>query len=126
MATIINTENAPAPIGPYNQSVRTGNLLFISGQVPFIAETMELVTASVEAETHQVMKNLKAILNKAGLDLSNIVKASIFCKDLNDFTRINEVYGSYFNENYPARECVEVSRLPKDVNVEISVIAEFS
>tara|TARA_Y100000739_G_C20569962_1_gene447238 strand:+ start:1091 stop:1471 length:381 start_codon:yes stop_codon:yes gene_type:complete len=126
MATIINTKNAPEPIGPYNQSVRTGNLLFVSGQVPFIAETMELVTASVEAETHQVMKNLKAILNKAGLDLSNIVKASIFCKDLNDFTRINEVYGSYFNENYPARECVEVSRLPKDVNVEISVIAEFS
>lgn len=126
MATIINTKNAPEPIGPYNQSVRTGNLLFVSGQVPFIAETMELVIASVEAETHQVMKNLKAILNKAGLDLSNIVKASIFCKDLNDFTRINEVYGSYFNENYPARECVEVSRLPKDVNVEISVIAEFS
>ena len=126
MATIINAKNAPEPIGPYNQSVRTGNLLFVSGQVPFIAETMELVTASVEAETHQVMKNLKAILNKAGLDLSNIVKASIFCKDLNDFIRINEVYGSYFNENYPARECVEVSRLPKDVNVEISVIAEFS
>ena len=126
MATIINAKNAPEPIGPYNQSVRTGNLLFVSGQVPFIAETMELVTASVEAETHQVMKNLKAILNKAGLDLSNIVKASIFCKNLNDFTRINEVYGSYFNENYPARECVEVSRLPKDVNVEISVIAEFS
>lgn len=126
MATIINTKNAPEPIGPYNQSVRTGNLLFVSGQVPFIAETMELVNHSVEAETHQVMKNLKAILNKAGLDLSNIVKASIFCKDLNDFVRINEVYGSYFNENYPARECVEVSRLPKDVNVEISVIAEFS
>ena len=126
MATIINAKNAPGPIGPSNQSVRTGNLLFVSGQVPFIAETMELVTASVEAETHQVMKNLKAILNKAGLDLSNIVKASIFCKNLNDFTRINEVYGSYFNENYPARECVEVSRLPKDVNVEISVIAEFS
>ena len=126
MATIINTKNAPEPIGPYNQSVRTGNLLFVSGQVPFIAETMELVNHSVEAETHQVMKNLKAILNKAGLDLSNIVKASIFCKDLNDFVRINEVYGSYFNENYPARECVEVSRLPKDVNVEISVIAEYS
>lgn len=126
MATIINTENAPAPIGPYNQSVRTGNLLFVSGQVPFIAETMELVIDSVEAETHQVMKNLKAILNKAGLDLSNIVKASIFCKNLNDFNRINEVYGSYFEGNYPARECVEVSRLPKDVNVEISVIAEFN
>lgn len=126
MAKIINTENAPAPIGPYNQAVRTGNLLFVSGQVPFIAKTMELITDSVEAETHQVMKNLKAILNKAGLDLSNIVKASIFCKDLNDFVRINEVYGSYFKENYPARECVEVSRLPKDVNVEISVIAEYS
>ncbi|MBI34300.1 MAG: reactive intermediate/imine deaminase [Flavobacteriales bacterium] len=125
MAEIINTENAPSPIGPYNQSVRTGNLLFVSGQVPFIAETMELVTESVEAETHQVMKNIDAILRKAGLSLSNIVKASIFCKDLNDFTRINEVYGSYFRENYPARECVEVSRLPKDVNVEISVIAEF-
>jgi len=126
MAEIINTENAPAPIGPYNQSVRTGNLLFVSGQVPFIPETMELITESVEAETHQVMKNIEAILNKAGLDLSNIVKASIFCKDLNDFVRINEVYGSYFKENYPARECVEVSRLPKDVNVEISVIAEYS
>ena len=125
MAEIINTKNAPAPIGPYNQSVRTGNLLFVSGQVPFIAETMDLVTESVEAETHQVMKNLDAILNKAGLGLSNIVKASIFCKDLNDFSKINEVYGSYFEGNYPARECVEVSRLPKDVNVEISVIAEF-
>jgi 2-iminobutanoate/2-iminopropanoate deaminase len=126
MATIINTENAPAPIGPYNQSVRTGNLLFVSGQVPFIAETMELVIDSVESETHQVMKNLKAILNKAELDLSNIVKASIFCKNLNDFNRINEVYGSYFEGNHPARECVEVSRFPKDVNVEISVIAEFN
>ncbi len=126
MAQIINTKKAPEPIGPYNQSVKTGNLLFVSGQVPFIAETMELVTESVEAETHQVMKNLKAILNEAGLDLKNIVKASIFCKDLNDFARINEVYGSYFDRNYPARECVEVARLPKNVNVEISVIAEFS
>ena len=126
MAQIINTKKAPEPIGPYNQSVKTGNLLFVSGQVPFIAETMELVTESVEAETHQVMKNLKAILYEAGLDLKNIVKASIFCKDLNDFARINEVYGSYFDGNYPARECVEVARLPKNVNVEISVIAEFS
>ena len=125
MAEIINTENAPAPIGPYNQSVRTGNLLFVSGQVPFIPETMELITESVEAETHQVMKNLEAILNEAGLGLPNIVKASIFCNDLNDFARINEVYGSYFEGNHPARECVEVARLPKDVNVEISVIAEF-
>jgi len=125
MHQIINTKKAPAPIGPYNQSVRTGNLLFVSGQVPFIAETMELITESVEAETHQVMKNIKMILNEAGLDFKHIVKASIFCKDLNDFTRINEVYGSYFEDNYPARECVEVARLPKDVRVEISVIAAF-
>ncbi len=125
MAQIINTKNAPAPIGPYNQSVKTGNLLFVSGQIPLVPETMELINESVEAETHQVMKNLKAILNEAGLDFSNIVKASIFCKDLNHFTRINEVYGSYFSDNHPARECVEVARLPKDVNVEISVIAEF-
>ena len=125
MHQIINTKKAPAPIGPYNQSVRTGNLLFVSGQVPFIAETMELITESVEAETHQVMKNIQMILNEAGLDFKHIVKASIFCKDLNDFTRINEVYGSYFEHNYPARECVEVARLPKDVRVEISVIAAF-
>ena len=125
MHQIINTKKAPAPIGPYNQSVRTGNLLFVSGQVPFIAETMELITESVEAETHQVMKNIQMILNEAGLDFKHIVKASIFCKDLNDFTRINEVYGSYFENNYPARECVEVARLPKDVRVEISVIAAF-
>ena len=125
MHQIINTKKAPAPIGPYHQSVRTGNLLFVSGQVPFIAETMELITESVEAETHQVMKNIQMILNEAGLDFKHIVKASIFCKDLNDFTRINEVYGSYFEDNYPARECVEVARLPKDVRVEISVIAAF-
>ena len=125
MAQIINTKKAPAPIGPYNQSVKTGNLLFVSGQVPFIAETMELVTESVEAETHQVMQNVQFILQEAGLDFKNIVKASIFCKDLNDFNKINGVYGSYFEGNHPARECVEVSRLPKDVRVEISVIAEF-
>lgn len=125
MSQIINTTKAPAPIGPYNQSVKTGNLLFVSGQIPLIAETMELVTESVQAETHQVMKNLQFILKEAGLDFSNIVKASIFCKDLNDFVAINEVYGSYFDNEHPARECVEVSRLPKDVNVEISVIAEF-
>lgn len=124
MSKIINTNSAPAPIGPYNQSVKSGNILFVSGQIPLIAETMELVNESVEAETHQVMKNLKAILEEAGLDMSNIVKASIFCKDLNDFARINEVYGSYFEGDFPARECVEVARLPKDVSVEISVIAE--
>lgn len=126
MSKIINTKNAPAAIGPYNQSVKTGNLLFVSGQIPLIPKSMELITESVEAETHQVMKNLKAILNESGLDFANIVKASIFCKNLEDFGRINEIYGSYFESDFPARECVEVARLPKDVNVEISVIAEFN
>lgn len=125
MATIINTKNAPAPIGPYNQSVKVGNILLVSGQIALVAESMELVQGGVEAETHQVMKNIGAILKEAGLDYSNIAKASIFCKDLSDFAKINEIYGSYFTGNYPARECVEVSRLPKDVAVEISVIAEF-
>jgi 2-iminobutanoate/2-iminopropanoate deaminase len=124
MATIINTKNAPAPIGPYNQSVKVGNVLLISGQIALVPETMELVKGGVEEETHQVMKNLGAILKEAGLDYSNIAKASIFCKDLSDFSKINEIYGSYFKGDYPARECVEVARLPKDVAVEISVIAE--
>jgi 2-iminobutanoate/2-iminopropanoate deaminase len=124
MATIINSKNAPAPIGPYNQSVKVGNILLISGQIALIPSTMELVEGGVEEETHQVMKNLGAILKEAGLDYSNIAKASIFCKDLGDFAKINEVYGSYFTSDYPARECVEVARLPKDVAVEISVIAE--
>jgi 2-iminobutanoate/2-iminopropanoate deaminase len=124
MATIINTKNAPAPIGPYNQSVKVGNILLISGQIALLPESMELVEGGVEAETHQVMKNIGAILKEAGLDYSNIAKASIFCKDLGDFSKINEIYGSYFEGDYPARECVEVSRLPKDVAVEISIIAE--
>lgn len=124
MATIINTKNAPAPIGPYNQSVKVGNILLISGQIALLPDTMELVEGGVEAETHQVMKNIGAILKEAGLDYSNIAKASIFCKDLGDFGKINEIYGSYFTGDYPARECVEVARLPKDVAVEISIIAE--
>jgi 2-iminobutanoate/2-iminopropanoate deaminase len=124
MAQIINTKNAPTPIGPYNQSVKVGNILLVSGQVALIAETMEIVQGGVEEETHQVMKNIGAILKEAGLDYSNIVKASIFCKDLGDFAKINEIYGSYFTSDFPARECVEVARLPKDVAVEISVIAE--
>jgi 2-iminobutanoate/2-iminopropanoate deaminase len=120
---IINTKNAPAPIGPYNQAVQTGNLLFVSGQIALDPDTNQLVQDDIQAETHQVMKNLKAILNEAGMDFSNVVKSTIFIMDMNDFAKINQVYGSYFTGEYPARETVQVAALPKAVNVEISVIA---
>ena len=116
---IIYTNQAPAPIGPYSQAVRAGNLLFVSGQIA--AELAPL--GDIRAETEQVMKNIGAILSEVGLTHANIVKSSIFVKDLNNFGAINEVYGMFFAANPPARETVEVARLPKDVNVEISVIA---
>ena len=121
--TIIITKNAPAPIGPYNQGVKVSNLLFVSGQIALDPITSTIIAKDVEEETHQVMVNIGAILQEAGLDFSNIVKTSIFLSDMNNFGKVNEVYGSYFESNFPARETVEVSRLPKDVNVEISVIA---
>ena len=121
--TIINSPNAPAPIGPYSQATLVNGTLYVSGQIPLNQETGELVNSSIEEETHMVMKNLQFILAEAGMDFSNVVKCSIFVKDLNNFGRINETYGSYFTSNPPARETVEVSRLPKDVNVEISCIA---
>jgi len=121
---IINSADAPAPIGPYSQAVKHGNTLYISGQIALDAKTGNLVGAGdIKAETHQVMKNLKAILAAAGLDFTHVVKSSIFVKDLGNFGAINEVYGEYFKSNPPARETVEVSRLPKDVQVEISCIA---
>jgi 2-iminobutanoate/2-iminopropanoate deaminase len=120
---IINTTHAPAPIGPYSQAVIIGNIMFASGQIAINPLTAELVTSSIQEETHQVMKNIKGLLDEAGINFSNIVKTSIFLKDMNDFAAVNEVYGSYFTADYPARETVQVSRLPKDVNVEISVIA---
>lgn len=121
---IINTSKAPAPIGPYNQAVKANGTLYLSGQIALNSETGDLVNHSLEAETHQVMRNIEAVLQAAGSDMSRIIKCSIFLKDLNNFNAVNTVYGSYFSEgNEPARECVEVSRLPKDVNVEISVIA---
>jgi 2-iminobutanoate/2-iminopropanoate deaminase len=120
---IINTVNAPAPIGPYNQSVKAGNLLFISGQIALVPATGELLTATVEEETHQVMKNLAAILTEAGTDFNAIVKTTIFLSDMSLFARVNEIYGSYFSGDYPARETVAVKGLPKGVNVEISMIA---
>ncbi|WP_448529020.1 RidA family protein [Raineya sp.] len=118
---VIFSENAPAPIGPYSQAVLAGNLLFISGQIALKEGIM--VQDTIQAETHQVMRNILAILQEAGMDFGNVVKSTIFVKDLNNFQAINEVYGSYFGENPPARETVEVSRLPKDANVEISCIA---
>jgi 2-iminobutanoate/2-iminopropanoate deaminase len=121
--TTINSHNAPAPIGPYSQAIMAGNVLYISGQVAINPSTGNMETADIVTETHQVMKNLKAILNEAGLDFSHVVKTSIFVKDLNNFASINKTYGDYFTANPPARETVEVSRLPKDVNVEISCIA---
>ena len=120
---IINSKQAPAPIGPYSQAVIISNTLYVSGQIAINAENGSIITDNIEAETEQVMKNLGYILSEAGLDFSNIVKCSIFVSDMNNFQRINEVYGKYFPQNPPARETVEVSRLPKDVNVEISCIA---
>ncbi|TWW02561.1 RidA family protein [Chitinophaga pinensis] len=120
---IINTNNAPAPIGPYNQAVQSGNLLFVSGQIAINPETNQLVLDDIKTETHQVMKNLKGILTAAGMDFNNVLKTTIFIMNMNDFAQINEVYGSYFTSDFPARETVQVAALPKGVNVEISVIA---
>ena len=120
---IIRTDNAPAPIGPYNQAVQTGDMLFISGQIPIDPATNELVQGDIIAEAKMVMANLEAILTAAGMDFSNVVKTSIFLMDMGNFGEVNEVYGSYFKENAPARETVQVSGLPKGVRVEISMIA---
>lgn len=123
MQTIIYTPKAPAPIGPYSQAVLFNDTLYVSGQIAINPETSDLVLTDIVSETHQVMGNLKAILTEAGFELSQVVKTCIFVKDLNNFSKINEVYGAYFTSHAPARETVEVSRLPKDVNVEISCIA---
>ena len=124
MKTIISTPDAPAPIGPYSQAVMHGNMLFTSGQIAFNPETKTLVLDDIKTETKQVMTNMKAVLEAANMTFENVVKTSIFISDMNNFGQINEVYGSYFDEaNAPARETVQVARLPKDVNVEISMIA---
>lgn len=120
---IILTTNAPAPIGPYSQAVKVGNTLYVSGQIPLNAQTGQLENESIEAETTCVMKNIEAVLAAAGFEFSDVVKSTIFTTDMNQFSKINTVYGSYFTLNPPARETVQVARLPKDVNVEISVIA---
>jgi 2-iminobutanoate/2-iminopropanoate deaminase len=120
---IIQTKEAPAPIGPYNQAILAGDTLYVSGQIALDAQSGELINENITEETHQVMKNLEAILSAASLGFSDVVKCSIFVKDMGNFATINEAYGMYFKENPPARETVEVARLPKDVNVEISCIA---
>ena len=120
---VIHTDNAPAAIGPYSQAIKAGNMLFVSGQVPFVPETMEIVEGDVQAQTRQSLTNVQAILKEAGADFSDVVKTTVFIKDMNEFALINEVYAEFFGENKPARACVEVARLPKDVKVEIEVIA---
>lgn len=120
---IIRTDNAPAPIGPYNQAVQFGNMLFVSGQIALDPQTGELVQGDIKEETQMVMKNLEAVLQEAGMDFSNVLKTTIFLMDMGQFAQVNEVYGSYFKENAPARETVQVAGLPKGVKVEISVIA---
>ncbi len=125
MKEIINSAKAPAPIGPYSQAIKAGNTLYISGQIPIDQATDVLIEGSIEEETEQVMKNLGFILEEAGLSFQDVLKCSIFVSSMNNFARINAVYGKYFQENPPARETVEVSGLPKGVNVEISCIASF-
>lgn len=123
MKKIVNTSNAPAPIGPYSQAIIAGGMVYVSGQVAINPATGEIVSENIDKETEQVMKNLSAILAEAGTAFDKMVKCSIFVKNMNDFDRINKVYGNFFPENPPARETVEVGNLPKFVNVEISCIA---
>lgn len=120
---VIVTPAAPAPIGPYNQAIKANGFVFVSGQVAIIPATGEIVTSGIEPETHQVMNNILAILQTAGIGFEHIVKTTIFLSDMSLFGQVNEVYGSYFTGNYPARETVAVKGLPKGVNVEISVTA---
>jgi 2-iminobutanoate/2-iminopropanoate deaminase len=123
MKEIIQTDKAPAPIGPYNQAVKAGGTLYVSGQIALDPASGQLLTQDLAQEAHQVMRNLQAVLQAAGMGFEHVVKSSIFLKNMDDFAQVNEIYGSYFRDQHPARETVEVSRLPKDVNVEISVIA---
>lgn len=123
MKNIILSASAPAPIGPYSQAVKFGNTLYASGQIAINPATGKLVLDTIESETRQVMENLKQVLAAANMDFPNVVKCSIFLSDMDNFTTVNAIYGEYFSENPPARETVEVARLPKSVNVEISLIA---
>ncbi|WP_462433272.1 RidA family protein [Fusobacterium sp. THCT1E1] len=123
MKKIIHTEKAPAALGPYSQAVEVNGTLYVSGQIPFVPETMTLVSDCVKAQTKQSLENIKAILKAAGYTFKDVVRAGVFIKDMNDFAAVNEVYAEYLGDVKPARACVEVARLPKDVKVEIEVIA---
>jgi len=120
---IITSANSPSPIGPYSHANLIGNTLYVSGQVAKDAQTGEMMQADIKVETRKVMENVKAIITEAGMDMAHVVKTTIFCVDLADFASINEVYGSFFTGNYPARETVQVVKLPLNANVEISVVA---
>lgn len=120
---VVNTEKAPAALGPYSQAIKFGNLLFSSGQIPMDPETGEIVADDVENQTRQVLENVRAVLEEAGTSLDKVLKTTVFIKNMDDFGKINDVYAEYFTENPPARSTVEVARLPKDVQVEIEVIA---
>ena len=120
---VIHTNNAPAALGPYSQAIKAGNLLFLSGQVPLDPETMTVVEGGIKEQATRSLTNIKNVLAEAGADFSNVVKTTVFIKDMNEFNDLNEVYAEFFGENKPARSCVEVARLPKDVKVEIELIA---
>src|SRR5262245_45644499 len=126
MKLAYSSDQAPKAIGPYSQAIRTGELLFLSGQVPLDPATGQLVDGDVSAQTQRVMENLAAVLKSAGLSLAHVARTTIFLADMNDFAKVNEVYGSYFSEPYPARATVQVARLPKDARVEIDAIASFT
>lgn len=123
MKEIIATTEAPAAIGPYSQAVKLGNMIYTSGMIPLVPETMQIVEGGVQQQTRQVLENLKVLLESAGSRLENVIKTTVFIKDMNEFPKINEIYAEYFNSKQPARSTVEVARLPKDVLVEIEVIA---
>lgn len=120
---IISTDKAPAAIGPYSQAVKIGNFVFTSGQIPIVPESGKILEGDVQAQTRQVLENLKEVLKAAGTSLDKVVKTTVFIKDMNSFGAVNEIYAQFFTQNYPARSCVEVARLPKDVLVEIEAIA---
>lgn len=123
--TIVNTKNVPAPIGPYNQAILCGDMLFISGQVALKPGTTVLMNKDIIEETHQVMKNLQSILSEAKMNFNNVVKTTIFLSDMELFNHVNDIYGSYFDKYFPARETIAVKGLPKNANVEISMIAAY-
>lgn len=123
MIQVIDTKHAPKAIGPYSQGIVHGGLVYVSGQIPFVPESGELLSGSVAEQTNQILKNIAAILREAGTELNNVIKTTVYLKDMNDFDEMNKVYAEHFNNNKPARATVQVARLPKDVSIEIDAIA---